>query len=149
MRLTLLSALLFGCFANLEASGAAPNMVFILADDMGYGDVQALNPGSRIPTPNLNRLAADGMSFTDAHTPSSVCTPTRYGLLTGRYCWRSRLKRGVLNGYGQPLIEADRPTIASLLKKHGYTCGVVGKWHLGLGFAQSDDGTSFDYFLYQ
>ena len=77
MRLALLSALLCGCLANLESRGAAPNVVFILADDMGYGDVQVLNPGSSIPTPNLNRLAADGMLFTDAHTPSSVCTPTR------------------------------------------------------------------------
>ena len=93
-----------------------PNIILICADDMGYGDVQALNAESSIPTPNLNRLAKQGMTFTDAHTPSAVCTPTRYGLLTGRYCWRSRLKSGVLNGYGQPLIEAARPTIASFLK---------------------------------
>ena len=129
----------------VAAADDRPNLVFVLADDMGYGDVQTLNPQSRIPTPNLNRLAAEGMTFTDAHTPSAVCTPTRYGLITGRYCWRSRLKRGVLDGYGTPLIEPDRATVASLLKQHGYTCGVVGKWHLGLGFARSEDGRTLDF----
>jgi arylsulfatase A len=114
-----------------------PNIVLVLADDMGYGDVQALNPESSIATPNLNHLADQGITFTDAHTPSSVCTPTRYGLLTGRYCWRSRLKSGVLNGYGEPLIEADRPTVASFLKQHGYCCGIVGKWHLGLNLTRT------------
>lgn len=126
-----------------ESSG--PNIVFILADDMGYGDVRVNNPESKIPTPNLDRLAHEGMTFTDAHTPSAVCTPTRYGLLTGRYCWRSRLKRGVLNGYGEPLIEKDRPTVASFLKAHGYSTGIVGKWHLGLGFAKKRDSKGFDF----
>lgn len=121
-----------------------PNIIIILADDMGYGDVQALNPNSKIPTPNLNSLAEEGVVFTDAHTPSAVCTPTRYGLLTGRYCWRSRLKRGVQNGYGAPLIEEDRSTIASLLKKADYNTGIVGKWHLGLGF-QKDTAENFNY----
>ena len=121
-----------------------PNIVFVLADDMGYGDVQAFNSASTISTPNLNRLAQEGMTFTDAHTPSAVCTPTRYGLLTGRYCWRSRLKRGVLLGYSPPLIEPDRPTVASFLSRHGYTCGIVGKWHLGLGFARQPDGKQYD-----
>jgi len=107
--------------------------------------VGANNRGSEIPTPNLNRLAAEGMTFTDAHTPSSVCTPTRYGVMTGRYCWRSRLTRGVLNGYSTPLIEPERPTVASFLAQHGYTTGVVGKWHLGLGFARSDDGKKIDF----
>ena len=120
-----------------------PNIVIILADDMGFGDVQALNPSSNIPTPNLNQLAADGMTFTDAHTPSAVCTPTRYGVVTGRYCWRTSLKRGVLNGYGEPLIQDDRLTIAEFLKDNGYATGVVGKWHLGLGFAK--DGDQFDF----
>jgi len=115
-----------------------PNIVFILADDMGYGDVQALNPDSKIPTPHLNKLAAQGMSFTDAHSPSAVCTPTRYTTLTGRYCWRSRLKAGVQNGYGTPLIEKERPTIASHLKANGYHTAVIGKWHLGLGFQKTE-----------
>jgi arylsulfatase A len=130
--------------SRLEAGGSSPNVVVILADDMGYGDVQALNPDSKIPTPNLNKLAASGMTFTDAHTPSAVCTPTRYGLLTGRYCWRSRLKSGVQDGYGPPLIEKDRPTIASFLKAEGYQTGIVGKWHLGLGF-QRPDGKTIDF----
>ncbi|MGK0187379.1 MAG: arylsulfatase A [Verrucomicrobiales bacterium] len=139
-------SLLLSAFSIGHPAGAGekPNIVIILADDMGYGDVQALNPASMIPTPNLDRLSSAGMSFTDAHTPSAVCTPTRYGLLTGRYCWRTRLKRGVLNGYGKPLISEDRQTVASVLKKAGYATGIVGKWHLGLGFAPGDDGT-FDY----
>ena len=121
-----------------------PNIVFILADDMGYGDVQALNPNSKIPTPNLNELSAGGMTFTDAHSPSAVCTPTRYTVLTGRYCWRSRLKAGVQNGYGTPLIERDRPTVASHLKAAGYHTAVVGKWHLGLGFQKTDGKWDWD-----
>ena len=111
-----------------------PNIIIILADDMGYGDVQAFNPLSEIPTPTLNKLSEEGIMFTDAHTPSSICTPTRYGLLTGRYCWRSSLKRGVLRGYDPPLIEKGRMTMADYLKERGYTTGIVGKWHLGLGF---------------
>ncbi|MDA1313514.1 MAG: arylsulfatase [Acidobacteria bacterium] len=125
-------------------AAAPPNIVFILADDMGYGDVQALNLDSHIPTPNLDRLSRQGMTFTDAHTPSAVCTPTRYGLLTGRYAWRGRLTKGVLNGYGEPLIESGRPTVASFLQRHGYHTGMVGKWHLGLGFAKTADG-AFDF----
>jgi arylsulfatase A len=109
-----------------------PNIVFILADDLGYGDLRCYNPDSRIPTPNLDRLAAQGMRFTDAHTPSAVCTPTRYGLLTGRYCWRTRLKQGVLDGFDPPLIEQGRMTVASLLRQHGYATGCIGKWHLGM-----------------
>lgn len=109
-----------------------PNIVIILADDMGFGDVRALNPQSVIPTPNLDAFAASGMTFTDAHSPSAVCTPTRYGLLTGRYCWRSRLKRGVLGGYSPPLIESGRLTIADVLQRAGYRTGAVGKWHLGM-----------------
>jgi len=116
-----------------------PNIVFIMADDMGYGDANCLNPDSKIPTPNIDRLAAEGMCFTDAHTPSAVCTPTRYGVLTGRYCWRSRLKKGVLDGYSRRLIEPDRMTVASMLKKQGYRTGCVGKWHLGLTDRQPVD----------
>ena len=128
---------------QLAAATDQPNIVFILADDMGYGDVHALNPDSRIPTPHLDRLATDGMTFTDAHTPSAVCTPTRYGLLTGRYCWRTRLTKGVLDGYGEPLIDQSRQTIAELLSANGYYTGIVGKWHLGLGFART--GSDFDF----
>ena len=128
------------------AAGAeAPNVVLILADDMGYGDVRTLNPASVLPTPNLDRLATEGMRFTDAHTPSSVCTPTRYGLLTGRYAWRGSLKRGVLDGYGEPLLEPGRPTLGSLLQGQGYHTAAVGKWHLGLGFVRGADRHDIDY----
>ena len=132
---------------SVAAVAGKPNIIVILADDLGYGDVAALNESSRIPTPNLDRLSRQGMTFTDAHTPSAVCTPTRYGLLTGRYCWRTRLKRGVLNGYAKPLMDADRKTIASVLKPAGYATGIVGKWHLGLGFARSHagGGGNFDF----
>lgn len=143
MRFSLCFLLLLSLGSHVLAS-ERPNIVFILADDMGFGDVQALNPKSQIPTPNLNRLASQGMTFTDAHSPSAVCTPTRYATLTGRYCWRSRLKRGVLNGYSAPLIETERPTVATHLQQHGYQTGIVGKWHLGLGF-QKDDGGQWDW----
>jgi len=114
-----------------------PNIVYILADDLGYGDIRCLNPKGKIPTPDIDRLAAEGMRFTDAHAGSAVCTPTRYGILTGRYAWRSRLQEGVLGGYSPPLIEPGRMTVASLLKRHGYHTACVGKWHLGLGWART------------
>lgn len=109
-----------------------PNIVYLLADDLGYGDVRCLNPQrGKIKTPNLDRLATQGMTFTDAHGGSSVCTPTRYGLLTGRYAWRTRLQSGVLSGYVKPLIAADRLTVPGFLKQHGYHTAIIGKWHLG------------------
>ncbi len=122
-----------------------PNIVLILADDLGYGDPGCYNPDSKIPTPNIDRLAAEGIRFTDAHTPSAVCTPTRYGLLTGRYCWRTRLKRGVLIGSSRALIEPDRSTIAALLQKYGYRTAAIGKWHLG--FQDPEQGRQVDYDL--
>jgi arylsulfatase A-like enzyme len=125
--------------SSAEPARRPPNIVFILADDLGYGDLHCYNKDSKIPTPNLDRLAAQSMRFTDAHTPSAVCTPTRYGILTGRYCWRSSLKRGVLNGYSPLLIEPKRLTVASLLKQHGYVTAGLGKWHLGLGDAAKTD----------
>jgi len=129
-----LSLVLIGLILLGAKSFAAPhpNIVLILADDMGFGDVAHLNPESVIRTPNLNRLAKEGMAFLDAHSPSGVCTPTRYGVLTGRYCWRSSLKRGVLGGYSRPLLEKSRPTIATLLRRQGYQTGAIGKWHLGM-----------------
>jgi arylsulfatase A-like enzyme len=129
--LVALAVFFLGAVSSIFAADT-PNVVIILADDMGYGDVQALNPESKIPTPNLNQLARQGMTFTDGHSPSAVCTPTRYGLLTGRYCWRSRLQRGVLGGYSSPLLAPDRSTIATMLKSKGYHTGAVGKWHLGM-----------------
>ena len=121
-----------------ENKRAAPNIVYILADDMGYGDLGCQNPGSKVPTPNLDRLAKQGIRFTDAHSPSAVCTPTRYGLLTGRYCWRTRLKKGVLWPWATPLIEADRVTVPKLLKAHGYHTACIGKWHLGWDWPTTD-----------
>jgi alpha-glucosidase len=112
-----------------------PNIVFILADDMGYGDVSILNHrDQKILTPHIDRIGREGMIFTDAHSGSAVCTPTRYGVLTGRYAWRTRLKSGVLNGYNHHLIETGRLTVASLLKQHGYHTAAFGKWHLGMDF---------------
>lgn len=112
----------------------APNIVVILADDLGYGDVQPNQAASKIATPSFERLAKEGVNFTDAHSGSAVCTPTRYGLICGRYCWRSSLKNGVLGGYSKPLIHLDQQTIGHVLKKKGYYTGCVGKWHLGLGW---------------
>lgn len=119
-------------FAGLHAAADKPNIVFILADDLGYGDVHCLNPSrGKIATPNLDRLASQGMTFTDAHDVASICTPSRYGLLTGRYAWRSRLHEGVLDGYVPPLIDQDRFTVAELLQQKGYYTACIGKWHLG------------------
>ncbi len=109
-----------------------PNVVIILADDLGYGDVSCYNPErGKIPTPNIDALAKGGMRFTDAHSSSGVCSPTRYTLLTGRYHWRTRLQAGIVGVWGAPLIAPDRLTIAGLAKQHGYHTACVGKWHLG------------------
>ena len=108
-----------------------PNIVFILADDMGYGDVSAFNENSHIQTNNIDQMAANGVIFTDAHSCSSVSTPTRYGIITGRYNWRSKLKSGVLYGYSRPIIPTTRSSIATMLKSTGYTTACIGKWHLG------------------
>jgi arylsulfatase A len=119
------------CTVAAEAQ-SCPNVVVILADDMGFGELQCLNPTrGKIPTPQLDALAKDGLVFTDGHSGSSVCTPTRYGLMTGRYAWRTTLQSGVLTG-GESLIAEDRLTIAKLLKKQGYDTAMVGKWHLGM-----------------
>lgn len=109
-----------------------PNIVYILADDMGYGDLSSLNANSGIETPHMDAVVRNGIYFTEAHSNSSVCTPTRYGILTGRNAWKSRLKNGVLWGYDPPLIEEDRTTVASFLKSNGYHTACIGKWHLGL-----------------
>lgn len=112
-----------------------PNFVFILCDDLGYGDVKCLNPEGKIATPNMDRLAREGVTFTDAHTSSSVCTPTRYGILTGRYNWRTKLQKGVLGGLSPRLIEQGRVTVAEMLRAQGYKTACVGKWHLGMDWA--------------
>ncbi|HET7771808.1 MAG TPA: arylsulfatase [Chloroflexota bacterium] len=130
----------------MTTSRRPPNIVLILADDLGYGDVSCQNPNDgdapKVPTPHFDRVAREGMRFSDAHSGSAVCTPTRYGLLTGRYAWRTRLQRGVLWGYDQPLIEGHRLTLPQLLKRHGYATAGVGKWHLGLGWQLTSGASS-------
>ncbi len=115
-----------------------------MCDDLGYGDVHCLAPEtSRIDTPNADKLAAAGMVFTDAHSGSSVCTPTRYGLMTGRYSWRTRLQRGVVTGFAPSLIDAGRPTVANFLKKQGYQTAIIGKWHLDFEYLNPDTGEAY------
>jgi arylsulfatase A-like enzyme len=136
---------------------ALPNIVYILADDLGIGDVSGYNPASKVATPALDGLMREGMRFTDAHSGSSVCTPTRYGILTGRYCWRSKLKSGVLDAKSPRLIEDGRLTVAGLLKQKGYATACIGKWHLGLdwadpkdwskGFANGPRAVGFEYYF--
>jgi len=116
---------------------AKPNIVVILADDMGWGDVGCYG-STKIPTPNMDRLAAEGARLTNVHSASSVCTPSRYALMTGRYAWRGVLKRGVLRGHSPAIIEPGRTTIASMLREQGYGTAAIGKWHLGLGWRRRD-----------
>ena len=125
------------------ACAAQPNVVFILADDMGYGDVSALNEKSRIRTPAIDALCRDGVTFTDAHSGSSVSTPSRYGILTGRYAFRTTLKSGVTNSYSPPLIAPSRRTIATFLSELGYSTACIGKWHLGWNWTMRDGKVDF------
>ena len=126
------------------ADESKPNIVFLLCDDLGYGDVQSFNPThGKIRTPNIDRLASQGMMFTDAHSASSVCTPTRYGILTGRYCWRTKFQKGVTQGFSPCLIDENRPTVASFLKSQGYHTGIVGKWHLDNRYVNPETGKDY------
>lgn len=127
---------LFCLTAFAVAAQPKPNIVYILCDDLGYGDVKPLNPDSKIATPAFDRLAAEGLVFTDMHSGSAVCSPTRYGILTGRYAWRSKLQKGVLGGLSPRLIEPGRMTVAQLLKQHGYHTATIGKWHLGMDWVK-------------
>jgi arylsulfatase A-like enzyme len=141
----LLSAILFLAFMSCKSKTDSkvfkrPNIVVILADDLGYGDARVYNDQSKIPTPNIDALAENGLRFTDAHSPSSVCTPTRYGLLTGRYAWRTELKKSVLWAWDRPLIEQDRETIPKMLKRIGYQTACIGKWHLGWRWPSKSKG---------
>ena len=115
-----------------------PNIIYILADDMGYGDLGCNNPASRIPTPNLDRLGAEGMRFTNAHAPSSFCTPSRYAVLTRRYCWRSRLQQGIVWQWDAALPGTGRLTVADVLRNTGYATDCIGKWHLGWDWSLKD-----------
>ncbi|MHC4883271.1 MAG: sulfatase family protein [Planctomycetota bacterium] len=137
LALMAIAILVSGCRAEVgpaEKVGKPPNILFILADDLGYGDVACYNPESKVPTPNLDQLAAGGMRFTDAHSPSTVCTPTRYSILTGRMQFRTGM-RGVFTGAGGPcLIEKDRLTLPQMLRDKGYATACIGKWHIGMSF---------------
>ena len=136
----LLITLVLPSLANAEGSNSSPNIVIVLFDDMGWGQPQCYNPQSALRTPNLDTLASQGMRFTDAHSASAVCTPTRYGLLTGRY--PSRIGQfGVLTTFSKPIIPADRLTVASLLKQHGYSTACIGKWHLGMDWVDGKPGS--------
>ena len=132
-RLVLLGVL---AIASFVSAADRPNFVFILCDDLGYGDVKSNNENGKIATPNMDRIAARGMRFTDAHSSSAVCSPTRYGVMTGRYNWRSRLQSGVLGGLSPRLIEEGRMTVASMLKQQGYKTAAIGKWHLGMDWVK-------------
>lgn len=134
-------AVVFAALPMRGAEQAKPNIVYVLCDDLGYGDVRCFNPErGRVPTPHADALAKQGMMFTDAHSGSSVCTPTRYGLLTGRYSWRTPLQRGVVTGFAPNLIAEDRPTVAGFLRSHGYHTGIVGKWHLNFLYVDAASG---------
>lgn len=127
------------------AAGSNPNIVYIICDDLGYGEIHALAPKtSKIPTPGADKLASQGMIFTDAHSGSAVCTPTRYGIMTGRYSWRTRLQKGVVTGFAPNLIAEDRPTVASFLKEQGYDTAIVGKWHLNFEYLDPSSGVPYN-----
>ncbi len=131
--LTVLTTCLFLCPQAFAAAADKPNILVIYADDLGYGDVQCNNPErGKIPTPNIDKLAAQGMRFTDGHSSSGVCSPSRYTLLTGRYHWRTRLQNGIVGVFGEPLIAPDRMTIGTLAQQQGYRTACIGKWHLGM-----------------
>lgn len=120
----------------------SPNIIYLLADDLGYGDLSCYG-AEKINTPNIDNLANEGLLFTDAHSPSAVCTPTRYSVLTGRYNWRSDLKSGVLYGHSKPLIEKERLTVPGYLQQNNYTTACIGKWHLGLGWAKENNTVDY------
>ena len=134
----LIVAIIFSCAPQVSTKRQRPNIIYILADDLGFGDLSFYNKDSKIKTPNLDRLAASGMSFMDMHSTSSVCTPSRYSILTGEYGWRTGLKKGVLWSYGPPLITPQKNTVAKMLKQKDYNTAVIGKWHLGLGWKLRD-----------
>ena len=138
-----LAALLVAPQTAAEERNPRPNVILVMADDLGLGDISPTNPKGKIKTPRLQALAESGLTFLDAHTPSAVCTPTRYGLLTGRYNWRSRLGRGVLNGSSKHLIPADRPTLGHLLRGANYHTAMIGKWHLGWDWKKDGDEIDF------
>jgi arylsulfatase A len=149
IKLALVNSVFMSPVFNLHAGGinqsSKPNIVYILADDLGYGDLGCYNLNSKIPTPNIDFLAKQGVRFTDAHSPSAVCTPTRYALLTGRYAWRTQLQRNVLGPFSQPLIAENQLTVPRMLREQGYATACIGKWHLGWGWPKLGVGDSRDF----
>ncbi|TLX76427.1 arylsulfatase [Labilibacter sediminis] len=141
-RILFIACLFYIGVANVLSQNNLPNIVYVLVDDMGIGDISAYNPDSKIQTPHIDQLAQQGIMFNDAHTAASICTPTRYGLMTGRYCWRTPLKERVVTGYDGCLIPKERETVASLLKRNGYNTALIGKWHIGLDWTPKQ-GDSF------
>ena len=140
--LVMLVSVLSSCAQNKSAltqnKSEKPNIVFILCDDLGYGEIQSLAPEtSKIKTPHVDKLTQEGMVFTDAHSGSSVCTPTRYGIMTGRYSWRTKLQSGVVSGFAPDLIKEDRPTVANFLGNQGYNTAIIGKWHLNFQYVDA------------
>jgi arylsulfatase A-like enzyme len=161
LHLLFTSLLLALSATSLAANGPKPNIIFVLFDDMGYGQPKCYREGTEFKTPNIDRLAREGMRFTDAHSAASVCTPTRYGVITGRY--PSRIGQyGVLTTYSPPIIPKTRLTVASLMKQNGYDTACIGKWHLGMDWGgtpgsektipvgtplrSSPNAAGFDYF---
>lgn len=142
------SSLLISAFFIFNSSFAAqqrPNIIFLICDDLGYGDVHCLNPEhGKIATPGADKLASEGMIFTDAHSGSSVCTPTRYGVMTGRYSWRTTLQSGVVTGFAPSLIAEDRTTVAGFLKGQGYSTAAIGKWHLNFEYLDPKTGEAYN-----
>ena len=140
----------FFCLHGVLLGATKPNIIYLICDDLGYGDVQCLNPeNGKIPTPHVDRLASEGMTFTDAHSGSSVCTPTRYGVMTGRYSWRTKLQSGVVQGFAPCLISRDRPTVATFLTKNGYHTAIIGKWHLNFRYLDPISGDEYERSQYR
>lgn len=142
--LLILPSLIFQACQKKEVEEPKPNIVFILADDMGYDSVEKLNPKCNIRTPSIDKLISQGMSFSDAHSGSAVCSPTRYGVLTGRYSWRSTLKRGIVGKFKPSLIQPERLTVAEMLKQQGYATAMIGKWHLGWNWKDKNGNSTSD-----
>ncbi|MDG0964290.1 MAG: arylsulfatase [Opitutales bacterium] len=140
--------LLFSILPSIWAE--KPNIIYIICDDLGYGDIKCLNPDKgKINTPHVDKLASQGLVFTDAHSGSSVCTPTRYGVLTGRYSWRTKLQSGVVQGFAPCLIAKNRPTVSGFLKKNGYETAIIGKWHLNFKYLDPQNGQEYSRAKYK
>ena len=139
-----LALIVVAAITSVTAAADKPNIVYIICDDLGYGDVHCLAPEtSKIPTPHADKLASEGMIFTDCHSGSSVCSPTRYGIMTGRYAWRTRLQKGVVTGFAPSLIDANRQTVAGFLKSQGYDTAAIGKWHMDFEYVNSETGARY------